>query len=175
MVCPALTSVCSLELSKKKYDMAKSKVKSLSEEFRNLKAQLQEQVSNLQSARSNLVSQISSVQDLPVTAAHSPAQTGAESEETDRNNFVMRADEPQDLEDEAGAEESPESATEPRVDHLRYAASAIASAGATADAAESAQHALHYTEQVASRVGDLADQSEEQAERIVDAARLTQV
>jgi hypothetical protein len=64
--------------------------------------------------------------------------------------------------------------TAPFVTHLRDAASALAAAGTTNDAADAAKHALSYTQQVASRVGDLADQSEKQAEKIVDAARLTQ-
>jgi len=64
--------------------------------------------------------------------------------------------------------------TAPFVNHLRDAAAALAAAGTTNDAADAAKHALSYTQQVASRVGDLADQSEKQAEKIVDAARLTQ-
>ena len=64
--------------------------------------------------------------------------------------------------------------TAPFVTHLRDAASVLAAAGTTNDAADAAKHALSYTQQVASRVGDLADQSEKQAEKIVDAARLTQ-
>jgi len=63
--------------------------------------------------------------------------------------------------------------TAPAVTHLRDAATALANAGTSKDAADAAKHALSYTQQVASRVGDLADQSEQQAERIVDAARLT--
>jgi len=65
------------------------------------------------------------------------------------------------------------SPTAPFVTHLRDAASALANAGTSSDAADAAKHALSYTQQVAARVGDLADQSEKQAERIVDAARLT--
>ncbi len=57
---------------------------------------------------------------------------------------------------------------------MRDAAASLASAGTSRDAADAATHALSYTQQVASRVGDLADQSEEQAKRIVDAARLAQ-
>lgn len=57
---------------------------------------------------------------------------------------------------------------------VRDAASTLAAAGTSRDAADAATHALSYTQQVASRVGDLADQSEAQAKRIVDAARLAQ-
>jgi hypothetical protein len=144
-----------LEISKKKYDAAKANVKSLSEEFNKLKSQLQEQVSTLQKARTNLVSQIATVQGAPVQN--------------------MQADEPISDEATSGDDEGSESPQNDRLNHLRYSAATIASAGSSADAASASEHALHYTEQVASRVGDLADQSEEQAERIVDAARLTQV
>jgi hypothetical protein len=154
----------SLEISKKKYDAAKANVKSLSDEFNKLKSQLQEQVSTLQKARTNLVSQIASVQGAPVVVSH-PVQ----------NQFVMRANGPDSDEAATGEDEGLALPGNDRLSHLRYSAASIASAGSSADAAAASEHALHYTEQVASRVGDLADQSEEQAERIVDAARLTQV
>jgi hypothetical protein len=139
--------------------MAKDKVKSLSEEFNQLKGQLDEQVKNLKNARTSLVKQISGIQGVPILADEDTSEQPETAEVAP--------------EDEA-TDESP-------VAHLRDAAAEIASAGSPADAGEAgdaataAEHALHYTEQVASRVGDLADQSEEQAERIVDAARLTQV
>ena len=155
----------SLEISKKKYDQAKANVKSLSEEFKKLQSQLQEQVSNLQSARSNLVSQIASVQGIPKNTAYQGSSP---------NSFVIKAEQPASVDSDSDEEDQAEFTSNPSVDHLRDSSAALASAGSASDAAESAQHALHYTEQVASRVGDLADQSEEQAERIVDAARLTQ-
>jgi len=134
----------SLEMAKKNYDTAKDRVSALHREFNKLKQQLQSQVSNLQEARGDLVSQIGD--------SSAP--------------FTMKTDSP--------ATEDTSFVTHPAVKSLRSAAATLAAAGTSKDAADAATHALSYTQQVASRVGDLADQSEEQAKRIVDAARLAQ-
>lgn len=162
----------SLQISKRKYDDAKSKVKSLSEEFSKLKSQLQEQVHNLQSAKSNLVSQIASVQGSPVLAgADVPIPPGGD---TDGEDGVPVPPEAADNDEENALGEDAHTLP-PSEDEEEEDDEPVLSASSRAhDAANAAEHALHYTQQVASRVGDLADQSEEQAERIVDAARLTQ-
>ena len=135
-----------LEASKQTYDTAKDRVAALHKQFAALKAQLQQQVGNLNHARGDLVTQIKS------------ATRGSRSTRLD--------DESEEGEDNSGGPSSSVSA-------WRDSARSIASSGATEDAADAAKHALSYTQQVASRVGDLADQSERQAEKIVDAARLT--
>jgi len=149
-----------LEMSKRKYDSAKQRVARLHTEFDQLKAQLEGQVKSLDQARGDLVTEIKSAEGVPV-------QQKAEAENKDPLAQFASAD------IDFGAQ-PPVDTTAPFVTHLRDAASALAAAGTTNDAADAAKHALSYTQQVASRVGDLADQSEKQAEKIVDAARLTQ-
>eukprot|EP00286_Rhodomonas_abbreviata_P014547 CAMPEP_0181326902 /NCGR_PEP_ID=MMETSP1101-20121128/21777_1 /TAXON_ID=46948 /ORGANISM="Rhodomonas abbreviata, Strain Caron Lab Isolate" /LENGTH=581 /DNA_ID=CAMNT_0023435449 /DNA_START=9 /DNA_END=1754 /DNA_ORIENTATION=+ len=144
----AAQKALSLEMSKRSYDAAKERVKKLHTEFASLKAQLHDQMQTLDSARGNLVSQIKQVEGSPDLDAGEA-----------RSSFSGLS---------SGSE-----VTAPFVTHLRDAASALAAAGTSNDAADAAKHALSYTQQVASRVGDLADESEKQAERIVDAARLT--
>jgi hypothetical protein len=149
-----------LEMSKRKYDSAKQRVARLHTEFDQLKAQLEGQVKSLDQARGDLVTEIKSAEGVPV-------KQKAEAETKDPLAQFASAD------IDFGAQPRVDT-TAPFVTHLRDAASALAAAGTTNDAADAAKHALSYTQQVASRVGDLADQSEKQAEKIVDAARLTQ-
>lgn len=143
-----------LEESKHNYDTAKDRVAKLHKEFDALKKQLSDQVNNLQAARGDLVSQISGPHSLAAIASGSDDSSTATTSSIpeDDTTFV----------------------THPRVKSLRDAAATLAAAGTSKDAADAATHALSYTQQVAARVGDLADQSEEQAKRIVDAARLAQ-
>jgi len=138
-----------LEMSKRKYDQAKKRVASLHEEFDALKKQLQNQVQSLDSARGDLVTQIKAAEGN--NALTKGLNRNSESEDFGSSDFAA-----------------------PYVKHLRDAALAATAAGTSTDAADAAKHALSYTQQVASRVGDLADESEKQATKIVDAARLTQ-
>lgn len=140
-----------LEESKHNYDTAKDRVAKLHKEFDALKKQLADQVNNLQAARGDLISQVAGTHS-GLAAVDSDGSSSSSSSPEDDTTFV----------------------THPRVKSLRDAAATLAAAGTSKDAADAATHALSYTQQVASRVGDLADQSEEQAKRIVDAARLAQ-
>jgi len=158
-----------LEMSKRTYDSAKTRVAKLHSEFDDLKKQLQGQVHSLDEARGDLVTQIKTAEGAPVEAAD--ARNSA-------SNFASAdldfgSDSAALSHDHHSAHHTIDTKT-PFVTHLRDAAAALAAAGTTNDAADAAKHALSYTQQVASRVGDLADQSEKQAEKIVDAARLTQ-
>ena len=153
-----------LELSKRKYDSAKKRVAKLHTEFDALKKQLKDQVSTLDRARGDLVKQIKGAEGAPAALQLQAAEPGTSAAFADAGADFGSAP----------AQTSMMDTQAPFVTHLRDAASALAAAGTTNDAADSAKHALSYTQQVASRVGDLADQSEEQAEKIVDAARLTQ-
>jgi len=139
----------SIEMSKRKYDQAKKRVASLHEEFDALKKQLQNQVKSLDAARGDLVTQIKAAEGN--NALTKNLESSSESEDLGDSDF-----------------------TAPYVRRLRDAALAATAAGTSSDAADAAKHALSYTQQVASRVGDLADESEKQATKIVDAARLTQ-
>lgn len=91
-----------------------------------------------------------------------------------RGDLVSQISTGPSLKEEAPVTDDTSFVTHPSVKSLRAAAATLAAAGTSKDAADAATHALSYTQQVASRVGDLADQSEEQAKRIVDAARLAQ-
>ncbi|KAJ1481194.1 hypothetical protein T484DRAFT_1808321, partial [Baffinella frigidus] len=133
-----------LEASKQDYDTAKDRVAALHKQFAALKAQLRQQVGNLNHARGDLVTQIKAATDEHASPEEEPSRS-----------------------------EEHNSRSEASTSAWRDSAREIASSGATEDAADAAKHALSYTQQVASRVGDLADQSEHQAEKIVDAARLT--
>ena len=160
--------VCRLEMSKRKYDSAKQRVAKLHSEFDQLKAQLEGQVHSLDQARGDLVTQIKSAEGAPVKAAAAPDVADFADADMDFGNTLSA----HHAHHHAHHQHVDTSA--PFVTHLRDAANALAAAGTTNDAADAAKHALSYTQQVASRVGDLADQSEKQAEKIVDAARLTQ-
>ena len=57
--------------------------------------------------------------------------------------------------------------------HLRSVSAGVEAARTTRDAADAAEHALGYTQHIASQVGELAKQTEKQADRVVAAAKLT--
>ena len=57
--------------------------------------------------------------------------------------------------------------------HLRSVSAGVEAARTTRDAADAAEHALGYTQHIATEVGDLAQQTEKQADRVVAAAKLT--
>jgi hypothetical protein len=57
--------------------------------------------------------------------------------------------------------------------HLRSVSAGVEAARTTRDAADAAEHALGYTQHIAAQVGDLAQQTEKQADRVVAAAKLT--
>eukprot|EP00960_Hanusia_phi_P067639 766673-Hanusia_phi.AAC.2 len=57
--------------------------------------------------------------------------------------------------------------------HLRSVEAGIEAARTTRDAADAAEHALGYTQHIAGEVGDIAGQAEKDADRIVEAAKLT--
>ena len=57
--------------------------------------------------------------------------------------------------------------------HLRSVTAGVEAARTTRDAADAAEHALGYTQHIASQVGELATQTEKQADRVVAAAKLT--
>ena len=57
--------------------------------------------------------------------------------------------------------------------HLRSVSAGVEAARTTRDAADAAEHALGYTQHIASEVGELATQTEEQADRVVAAAKVT--
>jgi len=163
-----------LEMSKRKYDSAKQRVAKLHSEFDKLKSQLEGQVQSLDTARGDLVSQIKSAEGVPVKAAEAKDSVDDfANADLDFGDDKMLAHHVVHHHRAVRGHHNLDT-TAPFVTHLRDAASALAAAGTTNDAADAAKHALSYTQQVASRVGDLADQSEKQAEKIVDAARLTQ-
>ena len=168
-----------LEMSKRKYDSAKQRVAKLHNEFDELKAQLQSQVKSLDSARGDLVTQIKTAEGVPVQpeAESSQAESAADFADADvdfGDKDAALAVRRRRVHHRNHNRQRKLDTTAPFVTHLRDAAAALAAAGTSNDAADAAKHALSYTQQVASRVGDLADQSEQQAEKIVDAARLTQ-
>jgi hypothetical protein len=162
-------------MSKRKYDSAKHRVAKLHKEFDQLKEQLEGQVHSLDKARGDLVTQIKTAEGAPVQAEEakdSAADFANADLDFDDSNALHVHHHHQHAAHRLQHHSVDTSA--PFVTHLRDAAAALAAAGTTNDAADAAKHALSYTQQVASRVGDLADQSEKQAEKIVDAARLTQ-
>jgi len=57
--------------------------------------------------------------------------------------------------------------------HLRSVSAGVEAARTTRDAADAAEHALGYTQHISAEVGDLAQQTEKQADRVVAAAKLT--
>ena len=57
--------------------------------------------------------------------------------------------------------------------HLRTVTAGVEAARTTRDAADAAEHALGYTQHTAAQVGELAKQTEKQADRVVAAAKLT--
>jgi len=57
--------------------------------------------------------------------------------------------------------------------HLRSVSAGVEAARTTRDAADAAEHALGYTQHISSEVGELATQTEKQADRVVAAAKLT--
>ena len=57
--------------------------------------------------------------------------------------------------------------------HLRSVSAGVEAARTTRDAADAAEHALGYTQHISAEVGNLAEQTEKQADRVVAAAKLT--
>ena len=57
--------------------------------------------------------------------------------------------------------------------HLRSVSAGVEAARTTRDAADAAEHALGYTQHIAAQVGELAAQTQKEADRVVAAAKLT--